>query len=161
MSHNCTPTTAGIADSGCTDHYATTNAPVANITEAANSISVALPNRETIDLSHAAELTIDNLPPLAKVCHLFPDMKEKALISLGKLRDHRMEVKLRKNDIMITKENDNKPAITGKRNMNNGLSCVNLKQNAVTNDNAIAPQANSACELRKQKEIIEFLAQAM
>ena len=90
-------------------------------------------------------------------------MKGKVLISLGKLCDHNMEVHLTKQDITITEENNpNNIILTGKRSSTNGMWYIDLNDNN-TDDICIENNllVNSVYELRKQKDIIDFLARAM
>ena len=111
-----------IADSGCSDHYASINTDVSNIRPSNNKITASLPNGDLISSTHAADLNLTKLPVAARKCHLFPAMKNKALLSLGKLYDHNMEVHLTKENIIITEEkNKNNIVLTGKRNIKNGM----------------------------------------
>ena len=88
--------TFGIADSGCSDHYAASNAKVCNITPTTNIITAALPNGNTIILSHKAELKLSNIPAQVQSYHIFPTMRDKVLISLGKLCNNSIEAYLNK-----------------------------------------------------------------
>ena len=110
-----------------------------------------------------AEFKLNKLPIKARQCHLFPAMKDKVLISLGKLCDHNMEVHLTKQDITITEENNpNSIILTGKRSSTNGMWYIDLNDKN-TDDICIENNllVNSVYELRKQKNIINFLAKVM
>ena len=162
LTPNRTPITIGIADSGCSDHYAATNADVKNIRPAQKKIKVMLPNGENIESSHTAQLNISNIPAPAQVCHLFPAMKDKMLISLGKLCDNDMEIKLTKTNIYIyDQEHKEQPIIIGNRNATNGMWYLDTSNKKEDENISNHHQANSVYELRKKKEIIDFLAQAM
>ena len=56
------PITLGIADSGCSDYYTTSNRDVCNIIPTTNAVTAALPNRNTIKSNHKAELKLSNIP---------------------------------------------------------------------------------------------------
>ena len=136
---------------------------MSNIRASNNIIEAALPNGDLIASTHTADLNLNKLPIKARQCHLFTAMKDKVLISLGKLCDHNMEVHLTKQDITITEENNpNNIILTGKRSSANGMYCIDLNDNN-TDDICIENNllVNSVYELRKQKDIIDFLARAM
>ena len=151
LTPNCTPITIGIADSGCSDHYAATNADVKNIRPAQKKIKVMLPNGENIESSHTAQLNISNIPAPAQVCHLFPAMKDKILISLGKLCDNDMEIKLTKtNTYVYDQDHKEQPIIIGNRNTTNGMWYLNLNDSAASVNNIKNKKLiNSVYELRK------------
>lgn len=92
-----------IADSGCSDHYASIDADVENIKPAGpNAVTVTLPNGTNITSTHIATLKCKKLPPQARTCHLFQHMKHKILLSLGKLCDCDMHTILTKTEIKWT-----------------------------------------------------------
>ena len=77
-----------IADSGCTDHYASIDADVEDVRPAgSNAVTVTLPNGTNITSTHVATLKTTKLPAKACTCHLFQNMKHKILLLLGKLCD--------------------------------------------------------------------------
>ena len=54
--------TLDIADSGCSDYYAASNADIRNIIPTTNTVIGALPNGNTIKSSHKAKLKLRNIP---------------------------------------------------------------------------------------------------
>jgi hypothetical protein len=76
-----------IADTGCTGHYITIDAPHRNKRIASPSIAVVLPDGSILNSSHTTSLIIPGLPEKACEAHIFPTM-QKSLISNGQLCDH-------------------------------------------------------------------------
>ena len=147
------------ADSGCSDHYASMNADVKNTQPAGNNaVSVTLPDGNIIKSIHSAIINNKNLPRQARKCHLFSGMKNKVLISLGELCDCGMKISLNKNEILIHEDNKaSKLVMKGERSKYNGMWYLNLNQE----ENQHAQQANNVNELRKQKNVVDFLSLAM
>ena len=96
------------------------------------------------------------MPEAARICHLFPHIKNKVLISLVKLCDCGLQVLLTKEKILVYQgDQPNKLIMQGNRSIINGMWYLQISaQNS-------HHQANSVYELRKQKDIVDFLAQAM
>ena len=109
-------TERAIADSGCTDHYASIDADVENIKPAGHdAVTVTLPNGTNITSTHVATLKTTKLPAKARTCHLFQHMKHKILLSLGKLCDCDMHIILTKTEILVCDNKSNKLVMKGDR----------------------------------------------
>ena len=74
---------AAIADSGCTSHFLGVNAHCTNIKKCAPGVTVKLPNNMSMEATHTALLDMSHIPLAARHCHLFPDMRNKALLSIA------------------------------------------------------------------------------
>ena len=102
------------------------------------------------------------MPSQARSCHVFPSMKDKVLISLGKLCDNGMEAHLTKKDMLMTEEETEKEIMRGKRNRTNGMWYLNITNSDVPSNTFNRKHlVNSVYELKKQKDIITYLSQAM
>ena len=69
-----------------------------------------------------------------------------------------MKISLTKNNILIHEDNEtSKLVMKGNRSKEDGIWYLQLKQE----DDQHAQQANNVYELRKQKDIVEFLSLSM
>jgi hypothetical protein len=73
-----------ILDSGCTGPFLLINAPCHNKIRSQYPLRVRLPNGETMDLTHSS-LDIPELSEAAYVVHVFADMANHYLISVGQM----------------------------------------------------------------------------
>jgi hypothetical protein len=64
----------GIVDSGHTGHFLLVNAPCLKIVKSRTPLTVHLPNGETMEYSHTAELEIPEVNAAASKAHVFPGM---------------------------------------------------------------------------------------
>ena len=86
-----------VADTAATAHffeattthskYAHISIPIKHKKLATHPITVLLPNNDTMTSTHTAELDLPDLPPHAKIVHLFPQLASGSLISIGTLCD--------------------------------------------------------------------------
>jgi hypothetical protein len=74
-----------IVDSGCTGHFLLVNAPCLNKVKSRTPLTVRLPNGETMESYHTAELDIPELNAAASKAHIFPGMAKHSLLSVGQL----------------------------------------------------------------------------
>ena len=108
--------TIGIVDSGQSDYYAASKSEVANISTSTNVKTEFLPNGDTTQSSHKAQLKLNKLTLQTRSCQMFPTMKDKVLISLGKLCDngmeaHRTKEKSSSQNKIIKRNNERKPRL--------------------------------------------------
>ena len=158
ITNNPTRTNRGIADSGCTGHYACLNTKYTNVQPAGSkSIKVTLPNNTTISSTHIGMLPHDNLPEKARIVHLFPDLK-KCLISLGQLCDAGMTITLISESIVTSDNKSKEKILTGKRDISDGMWYLDLEAEAAT---CKKHKANSVCEMNKKDDIIKYLSTVM
>ena len=54
---------------------------------AIQSLPVTIPNGAIVYSSHVGELDLSNLPPAARIAHVFPDLASDSLLSIGQLCD--------------------------------------------------------------------------
>jgi hypothetical protein len=74
-----------IVDSGCSENFLFINAPCCNSTKYVNPLRVIFPNGDTMDSTHTASLDIPELSEAASVAHVFPDVENNSLLSVGQL----------------------------------------------------------------------------
>ena len=111
---------------------------------------------------HKAQLKLINLPLKERSCHVFTAMKGKVLTLRGKLCDNDMEAHLTKKEIIITEEENKAEAMRGNRDCTNGMWYLNINDSAASTNNINNNQLmNSVYELKRQKDTIDYLSQAM
>jgi hypothetical protein len=114
-----------IVDSGCTGHFLLVNAPCLNKVESRTPLTVRLPNGDTMESSHTAELDIPKLNAAASKAHVFPGMANHSLLSVRRGEGYIVTFK----HAMVTICNpDNCQILSGPRDLNTGLWRINLKQ---------------------------------
>jgi hypothetical protein len=79
------PHETAIVDSGCTGHFLLFNAPCLNKVKSQTPLLVHLPNGDTMESSHTAELDIPELNAAASKAHVSPGMANHYLLSVGQL----------------------------------------------------------------------------
>ena len=87
--------------------------------------------------THTALLDAPHLPSAVRRVHIFPQMQNKALLSLGQFCDNDYVVKLTKTTIAIEHLNDPTMSLHGRRDVTTGMWTINLEykslQPATTN----------------------------
>ena len=83
------PAQMAILDSGCTEHYLTTDVQVVAQQLATPPIVISLPDGSQLSSSHTTSLPIiaSMLPPAALAAHIVPHLMPNSLISIGQLCD--------------------------------------------------------------------------
>ena len=83
------PAQMAILDSGCTEHYLTTDVQVVAQQLATPPIVISLPDGSQLSSSHTTSLPIiaSMLPPAALAAHIVPHLRPNSLISIGQLCD--------------------------------------------------------------------------
>ena len=71
------------ADSGTSGHFLKSNSPCVNKRIATNMLGIRMPDGHIIYSSHTDLPPQDTLPIEARHEHIFPDLKNKALLSIG------------------------------------------------------------------------------
>jgi hypothetical protein len=66
------PHETAIVDSRCTGHFLLVNAPCLNKVKSQTPLTVRLPNGDTMESSHTAELDIPELNAAASKAHFYP-----------------------------------------------------------------------------------------
>jgi hypothetical protein len=146
-----------IVESGCTGHFLLVNAPCLNKVKSRTPLTVRLPNGATMESSHTADLDIPELNTAASKAHVFPGMANHSLLSVGQLCDECYIVTFRKDTVTIC-DSGNSQILSGPRDVNTGLWCINLKQ---TNNHITEPIANNVYELRNTGALVHYLHKAL
>jgi hypothetical protein len=111
---------------------------------------VRLPNGETVDSSHTAELDIPELNAAESKAHVFPGIANHSLLSVGHLYVECYIVTLK--HALVTVCNSHKSQIlNGPRDLDTGLWGINLKQ---TNQHIPEPISNNIYELRNTGALV-------
>ena len=113
-------------DTGSTGHFLALDTPNLPhpIVPSTNPISVTVPNGQTMLSTHTTLLDIPKLPKAARQAHLFPDMPNTSLLSVGLLCDAGCIATFTQNSVTITL--DDSPILTGHRCPNTRLWKVPL-----------------------------------
>jgi hypothetical protein len=144
-------------DSGCTGHFILANAPCLNKIKSRTPLTVRLPNGATMESSHTADLDIPELNAAASKAHVFHGMENHSLLSVGQLCDEGYIVTFKQNTVTIC-NSGNSQILSGPRDVNTGLWCINLKQ---TNNHIPEPIANNVYELRSTGALVHYLHKAL
>jgi hypothetical protein len=134
VSNNC----PAVIDTGCSATYITCTTPHIHREVANPSVKVILPNGETMQSSHTAQLQLHpSLPEIACRAHIFPTLTC-SLISVGQLCDSGCTATFTANNVIIAYQG--KTIITGDRSPTNNLWYINLAApSAVRDDNESVP----------------------
>jgi hypothetical protein len=146
-----------IVDSGCTSHFLLVNARCLNKVKSRTPLTVRLPNSATMESSHTAELDIPELNAAAYKAHVFPGMANHSLLSVGKLCNEGYKVTFKQDTVTIC-DSVNSHILSGPRDLDTGLWCINLRQ---TNNHKPEPIANNVYELRNTGALVHYLHKAL
>jgi hypothetical protein len=89
-------------------------------------LTVRLPNGATMESSQAAELDIPELNAAASKAHVFPGMDNHYLLSVGQVCDEGYIVTFKQASVTIC-DSKKSQILSGPRDLNTGLWCINLK----------------------------------
>ena len=155
-----------IADSGCTSHFLGSNARCTNKQPCAAGVTVKLPNSMSMVASHTALLDMPHLPPEARRCHIFPDMGDKALLSIAQFCDNGYRVIFTADALLIEHETDPARSFQGCRDPITNMWTINLsqvvtiphleKKQYTTTDR----QANNVYDFTLKRDIVRYLHRA-
>ena len=123
LAHNET----AIADSGCTSHFLGLNAHCTNIQKCAPGVTVKLPNNMAMEATHTALLDMPSLPIAARHCHLFPDMANKALLSIAQFCDNGYRAIFTNTKLIMEHESDPWRSFEGHRDLTNNMWSIDLR----------------------------------
>jgi hypothetical protein len=118
-------------------------------------LTVRLPNGATMESSHTAALDIPELNAAASKAHVFP--ANNSLLSVGQLYDEGYIVTFKRAAATMCYP-DNSQILSGPRDSNTGLWCINLKH---TNSHIPEPIANSVYELRYTGALVHYLHKSL
>jgi hypothetical protein len=123
-----------VIDTGCSSTYITCTTPHIHREVANPSVKVTLPNSETMQSSHIAQLQLHPaIPDIACRAHIFPSLTC-SLISVGQLCDSGCTATFTANGVAIVYKGET--IITGERSRTNNLWYINLAAStAVTSNN--------------------------
>ena len=127
LSSTATPPAShhAVADTGSTGHFVSVNAPYKNKRLAVTPQVVAMPDHTTIKSTHVVDLELPHLPLAACQGHVFPELGDTSLLSIGTLCDHGCIARFDKTTVEI--ELAGKVILTGSRsNRTNRLWHVEL-----------------------------------
>jgi hypothetical protein len=120
---------------------------------------VRLPNGTTIYSTHIALLDMPQLPLTARQAHIFPDLSNSALLSIGQFCDNRYEARFTKHSVTI--DQNNTIVLKGTRDPN-GLWNLNLNDQSPSApaSQQLSHAANNVYELQNKQDIVRYLHQA-
>jgi hypothetical protein len=116
-------------------------------------------NGTTICSTHTALLGMPQLPLTARQAHIFPDLSNSALVSIGHFYDNGYEARFTKHSFTIEQNND--IVLKGTRHPN-GLWNLNLNDHlpSAPASQQLSHAANNVYELQNKQDIVRYLHQA-
>lgn len=127
---------------------------------------MGLPNGNHIRSTHTALLDIPSLPFAARKAHIFPQLKNGSLISIGQFCDHGCTATFDKSSVQI--HQDGITIVQGHRITTNGLWTLNLESKINHNQEGQLPKppgiqlhhlAYNAYETTTQRDLVRYLHQ--
>ena len=92
----------------------------------APGITVKLPNNKTTSATHTALIDIPNIPLAARKCHIFPDMDNKALLSIAQFCDNGYHAIFTPTHLTLEHQKDPQQTLQGTRDTLTGMWSINL-----------------------------------
>ena len=166
-----------ILDSGASSHFLVVDAPVINKQVTVAPISVTLPDGDQVHSTYIDDLDMPQLPKIARVCHIIPDLASYSLILVLKLCEAGCEVSFTKWGIGVEVRYRGRLIITGSKFTRTGLWMVPLsiypstatssiiKQESLNNCSPQYPSyelyAGSLCETSLKAELAMYHHQSL
>ena len=113
-------------DSGTSGHFLKSNSPCVNKITEINPLGIRMPYGHIIFSSHTALLPQDTLPIEARQAHILPDLKNKALLSIGMFCNNRCLVLFDDEKVYILDKRTNKNIMHVTRDNKSSLYIVPL-----------------------------------
>ena len=120
-----------IADSGCTNHFLGCNVKYTNVQLCAPGVTGKLPNNMSTEASHTDLLDMPHIPMKAKQCHLFPDIGNKALLSITQFCDNRYREIFTTNKLFIELKTNPEKLFKGCKDPITRMWTINLSHMAM------------------------------
>ena len=136
------------------------NAPVTQVKQCKHGISVIQPDGQKMTATHTALINMPHLPVAVRKVHLFPDLQNKSLLSLGQFCDNGYEIQLTQTSIHIKNTTDPSLSLTGSRAGPNSMWMINLLPPTINTTNRTIQQMNNVYEVSKQRDIVQYLHKA-
>ncbi len=95
------------------------NSPCTNLQAVSDGISVMLPNGDRIKATHTALLPLPHLPLAARRAHIFPALRNRALLSIGQFCDSGFEALFTADHVTLNRNGT--PELLAHPNRCNGL----------------------------------------
>jgi hypothetical protein len=111
------------------------------------------PPWSTLKFDNTAELDIPELNAASSKAHVFPGMVNHYLLSVGQLCKEGYIVTFKRSSVTIC-DSEKSQILSGPRDLNTGLWCINLKQ---PNNRIPDPIANNVYELRNTGALVQYL----
>jgi hypothetical protein len=151
------PHETAIVDSGCTGRFLLVNAPCLNKVKSQTLLTVRLPNGDTMESSHTAELNIPELHAAASIARVFPGMANHYLLSVGQLCNEGYIVTFRNASVTICDPQEFQ-ILSGTRDLDTGLWRINLRKDNQQLNHSVA---NNVYELRNTGALVHYLHKAL
>ena len=104
-----------VADLRTTGYYLTADYPCDNKQIASVPLPIKMPDDTIIHSSHTDLLHNKDLPLQAREAHIFPDLKNRALLSIGIFCDNGCIAQFNEDRVIIVNKNSNKIIMKGGR----------------------------------------------
>ena len=126
ITHNYNVDNLAAADSGTSGHFLKSNSPCVNKIKAIKPLGIRMSYGHIIYSSNTDLLPQNNLPIEARQAHIFPDLKNKALFSIGMLCDNGCLALFDDKKVYIIDKITNKNIMHGTRNNKSTLYMLPL-----------------------------------
>ena len=142
------------ADTGATGHYICLqdSSLLTHLTPTKHGIIVELPNGSIIQATHTALLDLPSLPLAARTAHIFPDLKNGSLLSIGEMCDHGLTAQYTKHTVNIF--NGSHLVLSGTRSPHSRLWLINLDKSQHPTSSPLF--ASPALELSNHAQLVAF-----
>ena len=119
------------ADTGASDNYATTEAPLIDKRMNQYPVKIGLPNGQPLQSTHVGNIQL-NVPKEAQITHVIPGLKHN-LVSIGKLCDAGCGAWFDKDKVTVY-DKEGKELIQGPRDHNTKLWRLNISETNMCNN---------------------------
>jgi hypothetical protein len=110
-----------------------------------------------MESSQSAELDIPELNAAASKAHVYPGMDNHSLLSVGQLCNEGYKFTFKHVSVTVCNSQESQ-IMSGPRDLDTGLWCINLKQD---NNHIPEPIANNVYELRNTGALVQYLHKAL
>ena len=151
-------TTVPIIDSGCTNHFLRSDAPVVAKDDTSSPITAGTPNGATITSSCSALLADATTPLHARTAHLFPGLTNLSLLSVGQFCDAGYTCIFAPTTVEMM--HPSSATVVGHRDLPSGMYLVNLSRLTATSTTTplpASPLANSVYTMRTKVNLATYL----
>ena len=137
-----------------------TDAPCTNIKQYKHGIGMTQPDRKTMTTTYTSLIDLSHLPMIVRKVHIFPDLSNKTLLSLGHLCDNGYSIQLTVTNIHTIHHKDSSLSLKGIQDKETGMWLINLKPTITQPTDTSNRHINNVYERSKQNNIVQCLCRS-